>query len=178
MGREGSIVQRCAARAFFRFCSARIQDFEGCGVSTPIKPFALSPKDAAAYGRLGLTRIKALLRSGALPYRKAGKRALILRSDMSVICSRSEQAAPICPATKSESLYTGAMRDLKGARPDAVSTASSLEIPSTLASRSIQLLHPLPAIKHASTYCPSTAPPASARSRSETASSSRGSAPR
>jgi len=37
-------------------------------VSTPIEPFALSPKDAAAYGGLGLTTIKALLRSGALPH--------------------------------------------------------------------------------------------------------------
>ena len=51
-------------------------------MSTPIEPFALSPKDAAAYGGLGLTTIKALLRSGALPYRKAGKRTLILRSEL------------------------------------------------------------------------------------------------
>jgi excisionase family DNA binding protein len=47
-----------------------------------IEPYALSPKAAATFCGLGLTRIKALIRDGVLPIRKDGRRTLILRADL------------------------------------------------------------------------------------------------
>ena len=47
-----------------------------------IEPFAFSTADAARFTGLGLTKIKALLRAGALPFHKAGRRTLILRCDL------------------------------------------------------------------------------------------------
>lgn len=44
--------------------------------------FAFSPADAARFAGLGLTRIKALLSIGALPFHKDGRRTLILRADL------------------------------------------------------------------------------------------------
>jgi excisionase family DNA binding protein len=44
--------------------------------------FAYSPADAARFCGLGLTRIKALLRDGAIAHRKDGRRTLVLRSDI------------------------------------------------------------------------------------------------
>ena len=53
------------------------------GTSTiEILPYAFSPADAARFAGLGLTRIKTLLRTGALPFHKDGKRTLILRTDI------------------------------------------------------------------------------------------------
>ena len=50
----------------------------------PLDPaaFAYSPADAARYSGLGLTKIKALLRSDVLPFRKDGRRTLIFRADL------------------------------------------------------------------------------------------------
>jgi excisionase family DNA binding protein len=42
----------------------------------------LSPAEAAAFVGLGKTRIKQLLRTGAIPFRKDGRRTLILRVDL------------------------------------------------------------------------------------------------
>jgi hypothetical protein len=44
--------------------------------------FAFSPANASRFSSLGLTRIKALLRSRALPFHKDGKRTVILRADL------------------------------------------------------------------------------------------------
>lgn len=44
--------------------------------------FAFSPAHAAQFAGLGLTRIKALLSIGALPFHKDGRRTLILRADL------------------------------------------------------------------------------------------------
>jgi len=47
-----------------------------------IEPYALSPKAAAIFCGLGLTRIKTLIRDRVLPIRKDGRRTLILRADL------------------------------------------------------------------------------------------------
>jgi hypothetical protein len=57
--------------------------------------FAFSPANASRFSSLGLTRIKALLRSRVLPFHKDGKRTVILRSDLEAyLIGLADKAAP------------------------------------------------------------------------------------
>ena len=62
-----------------------------------VKPAALSVADAARYTSLGLTAIKALLRTGAVPFRKAGRRTVILRADLDIYLGSLPTARPLVP---------------------------------------------------------------------------------
>ena len=62
-----------------------------------IEPYALSPKAAALWCGLGLTKIKSLLRDGTLPCRKDGRRTLILRADLEHYIAALSTNRPVLP---------------------------------------------------------------------------------
>jgi hypothetical protein len=60
--------------------------------------FAFSIPDAARFSGLGLTTVKALVRSGMLAVHKAGKRSLVLRVDLEAyLTSLPKSGLPAAP---------------------------------------------------------------------------------
>jgi hypothetical protein len=76
-----------------------------------IEPYALSPKAAATFSGLGLTRIKALIRVGVLPIRKDGRRTLILRADIEAYIANLSTGRLAQPRGAGGKFVSGAVRD-------------------------------------------------------------------